>query len=64
MTGQEVIAFMLRQGKFRLNIRENFLSERMVMNWNRLLRERESLEVFKGCVVVALKGVVSWCGGG
>ena len=52
----------LHQERFRLNIRKKLFLEEVVRQWQRLPREvAESpfVEVFKSCVDVALRGVVT-----
>ena len=47
----------LRQGRFRLDIRKNFITGRVVGHWTRLPRavlEAACLQVFESCVDVAL----------
>ena len=51
----------LCQGKFRLDIRKNPLTERVIRHWTRLPREvveYPALELFKTCVDVARKVMV------
>ena len=51
----------MHQGRFTLDIKRNFISERMMKYWNRLLREvveSLSLELVKETVDVVLRSMV------
>ena len=55
--------FKLGQGRFRLDIRRKFFTQRMVTHWNRLPEEvvdAPSLQAFKARLVVALGSLVWW----
>ena len=47
-------------GRFKLDIRRSFFSDRVVVHWHRLARmavKTSSLEVFQNCGDVALKDI-------
>ena len=55
--------FKLRQGRFRLDIRRKFFTQRVMTHWNRLPKEAvdaPSLEAFKARLDVALGSLVWW----
>ena len=63
MIGQVGNDFKLGQGRFRLDIRRKFFTQKVVTHWNRLPKEAvvgPSLEAFKARLDVALGSLVWW----
>jgi len=46
--------FKLKQGRFRLDIRRKFFTQRVVKHWNKEVVDAPSLEAFKARLDVAL----------
>ena len=55
--------FKLRQGRFRLDIRRKFFTQRVVTHWNRLSKEAvdaPSMEAFKAKTDGILGSLIYW----
>ena len=53
-------SFKLRQGRFKLHIRRNFFTQRVVTHWNRLPREVVDASSPEARLDVALGSLVWW----